>query len=593
VIWARSRPPSPGCSPGPAAAATLLDLAARHVIEIEAAGPQLSLCRIIARDGDGLAPYEWRILSYLEALASGGEVPAPALAAGPAQPDGWWRRLRREVAADARDRGLSRPRWNPALAPALGLLAGLPGACLAVFLARLSGAGPTLTGQGIAGCAAVAAVLGGALVRRLNTDRLTPAGAAAAGRWLGVRAYLAADRSLPGQPPAAVSGYGRLLAYGAAFGLARTAIESLPVGQAADPHMGWSTYGTGRWHPVEISYPRRPGWGRAPRPVLLTWLLRAVPPAALAALFLAVIPGVPVIGWIALALAAAALGVAARAAADLAGGTAVEGEVVRTRAGGASGGQVASSRYWIAVDDGTGPAVQAWRVGAAVYRMVNEGDVIRVRVSRIFRYVSGLQVITDHPRPDVEAALPAAQRREDDAGHSPALLAGVTALTGGAAPGLDPAALITAADAATLLGVPVAAPQALDPLGQIPGAAANPVSRMATLSACRWPAADGSGRSADVFCGPGLGARSLIGMLLASHRRTAGPGRRLGTGVILAGNVLIVTRHGTTAAVVLNGVDPQLAGPLLERLIPAVTSRAGTSSTSGTGPASPASVSPP
>jgi hypothetical protein len=281
--------------------------------------------------------------------------------------------------------------------------------------------------------------------------------------------------------------------------------------------------------------------------------------------------------------------IAARAAADLAGGAAVEGEVVRIRAGGTRRGQAGTSRYWIAVDDGTSPAVRAWRVGAPVYRLVSEGDVIRVRVSRIFRYVSGLQMITDRPRPDVEAALPAAQRQEDDAGRSPALLAGITALTGGAAPGLDPAALVTAADAAALLGAPVAAAQALDPLGQIPGAAANPVSRMATLSACRWAAADGSGRSADVFCGPGLGARSLTGMLLAGHRKTAGTGRHLGPGVILAGNVLIVAQHGTTAAVVLNGVDPELASPLLEGLIPSVTSRAGTSA----GQATPAPASPP
>jgi hypothetical protein len=60
-----------------AAAATLLDLAARHVVEFEDAGPQLSLCRIAVRDGAGLAPYERRILSYLEALATGDEVPAP------------------------------------------------------------------------------------------------------------------------------------------------------------------------------------------------------------------------------------------------------------------------------------------------------------------------------------------------------------------------------------------------------------------------------------------------------------------------------------------------------------------------------------
>jgi len=52
------------------AAATLLDLAARHVVDLEEVDPQLSLCRIRQPGGAGLAPYERRILSYLDALAA-------------------------------------------------------------------------------------------------------------------------------------------------------------------------------------------------------------------------------------------------------------------------------------------------------------------------------------------------------------------------------------------------------------------------------------------------------------------------------------------------------------------------------------------
>src|SRR3984957_7868903 len=58
-----------------AAAATLLDLAARHVIDLEAVDDQLSLCRLRPPGGADLAPYERRIRSYLDALATDGVVP--------------------------------------------------------------------------------------------------------------------------------------------------------------------------------------------------------------------------------------------------------------------------------------------------------------------------------------------------------------------------------------------------------------------------------------------------------------------------------------------------------------------------------------
>ena len=133
-------------------------------------------------------------------------------------------------------------------------------------------------------------------------------------------------------------------------------------------------------------------------------MLAAAPASFVAWLFFAVIPGLPGIGWVALVIVAVALAGAARAAADLAGARPVEGEVVKLR----PQGRV----YWVAVDDGNGSTVRAWRVDAAIYRQVSEGDVIRVRVSRIFRYVSGLQLVSHRPQVDVEASLPDWQRAE-------------------------------------------------------------------------------------------------------------------------------------------------------------------------------------
>jgi hypothetical protein len=224
---------------------------------------------------------------------------------------------------------------------------------------------------------------------------------------------------------------------------------------------------------------------------------------------------------------AVALAGAIRAVADMAGASSVEGEVAATRPGGQRGGG-----GWIAVDDGTGATMRAWRVSAPIYGQVSDGDVIRVRVTRIFGYVSGLQMIRHRPRVDVEASLPAGQRSEQGTGRRPAAAVGDPALPDGVTPGLDLTALVTAQDAAGLLGAPVSAAQALNPLEQIPGSAASPLTRAATLAACRWAAAAGGSRSVDVFAGSGFGAISLLGQLASRAHKTAKSqhGGRLGHG---------------------------------------------------------------
>jgi hypothetical protein len=139
----------------------------------------------------------------------------------------------------------------------------------------------------------------------------------------------------------------------------------------------------------------------------------------------------------------------------------------------------------------------------------------------------------------------------------------------GLAPGLNLATLVTARDAADLLGTPADDAQALDPFAQIPGAAANPLTRNAVIAACRWTATADASRSVDVFAGTGLGARALLGQLLAQARRERG--RRLGQGVMLAGNVLVITQHGTSAAVMV----PQSSSAALEQFAPVLAARVG------------------
>jgi hypothetical protein len=114
--------------------------------------------------------------------------------------------------------------------------------------------------------------------------------------------------------------------------------------------------------------------------------------------------------------------------------------------------------------------------------------------------------------------------------------------------------------------------------------AGNPLTRAAALAACRWAAAGGS-RSVDVFAGSGFGAISLLGQLAARAHKTAKSehGGRLGHGVMVTGNVLVIVRHDVSAAVLLNdparngampdGTVPLAPSPVLERFAPVLASR--------------------
>jgi hypothetical protein len=167
---------------GQAAAAILLDLAARQVIGLEQAGPQLTLRVPPGPDGEDLAPCERRVLGRVRALAHDGVLPAQALADGDGSAPGWVQDLGAEVTADARDRGLATQRFGSAAVARLVLLAALAGASFGLAVA-----GPPAVGGAIAGV--IVGAVGGALAGGLlvsiagGADRLTAAGAAAAGHW--------------------------------------------------------------------------------------------------------------------------------------------------------------------------------------------------------------------------------------------------------------------------------------------------------------------------------------------------------------------------------------------------------------------------
>lgn len=376
-----------------ATSATLLDLAARGAVQIEEVGPELSLVRL--RRADGLNAYEQLVYDHVSALARDGVVATGALAEGSRDLGRWWKSFRKKVIADARARGLSQARWSRAQATLLTAAAAVP--------AGVIGLAVTFSddehGGGL-GAFVIAMGLLVSLAGKLNGERGTELGARAAAHWLGVRAHLANAR-FPEQPAAAVTIWGRPLAYAAALGLAPRAVTSLPVSVPADDRRAWSDYG-GMWHAVEVHYPRRLLSGMKP--------LHAMGRGLVAAFFLGfwtwlaqVVLGAfdlwpeelvqPV--WLAVALTCAALPLVR----ILGGVTWMEGQVVRLRRT-QKGGSEDSTEYvhWCAIDEGTGRQVQAFGVDERHWGLLAEGAIVRVRANRRLGWISEVEVLRG-PKP--------------------------------------------------------------------------------------------------------------------------------------------------------------------------------------------------
>ena len=89
--------------------ATLIDLAARNVVDIEQRGPGVFYVRLRSTGETPLTAYERRVLEHLDRIAVDGVVPADALTTGPQHESVRWRRgFVSAVVSDAQSRGLSR-----------------------------------------------------------------------------------------------------------------------------------------------------------------------------------------------------------------------------------------------------------------------------------------------------------------------------------------------------------------------------------------------------------------------------------------------------------------------------------------------------
>ncbi|MBB3036767.1 DUF2207 family protein [Hoyosella altamirensis] len=390
-----------------AAPATVLDLAARGVLSIEHIGPELSLIRLRRQSSrDGLNRYERLVYDRIVSLATAdGVVATGALAEGTGHLNSWRKKFDNAVRDASRDAGLSEARWHRIhhviLAAAAVLPAFASGIAWVVLMPVSEGEDADPIGGFFASAAIVYAVLM-FLSERLNTERGTPAGARAAGHWLGVRAQYK-TLSFQDKSAASVTIWGRELAYASALGLADRAVVSLPIAVPADCGQAWSDFG-GLWHLVQVRY-RGDGphgrvfWGRSPRDAAALALLTAVillPVVVIVTALLSAfagLPGNPVsLGFLLSALLA--VGGLALAASDSASQRTINGQVVRLRRRTVKrSGDSVTYRYWVAIDDGTSRRINALGIDEAAWSSLTEGDVVEARAGHRLGWVYGIRVV--------------------------------------------------------------------------------------------------------------------------------------------------------------------------------------------------------
>ncbi|MGC4746335.1 DUF2207 family protein [Micromonospora sp. DT201] len=400
---------------------TLLDLAARRYLTLRQAGPEPgnTTVQLTGRAPDDLNGYERQVYDRVAERAVDGVVPLTALGFSDADRSAAWsKRLRRAVVADAQRLGLSRRRLSRPLVIAQSVL----GAVAAAGVAAGSWHYVTRTGGDKLGAVAAflvtAMVLAGLAGRDLG-ERDTPAGRAAAARWLGLRAWLAGHEAIGDLPPAAVAVWDRHLSYGSALGLTRTAAPVINFGMA-DQRRLWSSYG-GSWRQVDVSYPGGfPRYGKALGWVIswavLSGLLGWTFAGVVGGSFLASV-GPSSAGWTRLtdlgpvtfgivllgfALLALAVYLLVRVLLDLSAPTTVSGEVLwhqvwQRQASDDGPGRIIN--YHLVIDDGHSERLRAWVIPVQIAGECRLGDVVTAQVRPWTRRVVGVRVQRAAPEP--------------------------------------------------------------------------------------------------------------------------------------------------------------------------------------------------
>jgi hypothetical protein len=405
-----------------AAAATLLDLAARGHLELQQLDPDHFVVRLSAPPHDAVAlePYERQVMELVREKATGGSAPLEAVQLDESSTDAWRTRFAEEVVDDARTRGLLRGRWSRTDWVVFGVLLAAVLAALAggLFVAHVEDKGGK-RGEGfdrelwflvaIVGWVALMAAL-----RRLRSVRYSAEGTAAAARWLGVKRFLQHDAQFGDTPPAGVAVWNRVLSYGAALGVAHAAVAAVPL-EEEDPDVAWSRVG-GAWHQVHVDYPTHFGYGEKPRSVFLAGLLRTLFFGAIAFVVLPIVVdavwnvgsdafddlgNAAVLGIVLFfVLAFGAIGVVlvvrfadgvirlVRGALDLRAATTLRGQVVKHHH--------SESRSWFAVDPGRVDEVKALHADEQGV-IPARGERVEVELTPHLRHVISVRQLPDPP----------------------------------------------------------------------------------------------------------------------------------------------------------------------------------------------------
>jgi hypothetical protein len=430
---------------------TLMDLAARGWFRFSGpagppgpagawgpAGPVM--CVVSAEKPPGpLTPFERRVVAHA-ALRAGarGEVPAPALSDGFEGGEAeFMKAFGDEVETDARQRGLTRSRLSPGRIALLCLLLLVPAGALLPAI-EASSHHHVLAYVGLAYF-----VLAGLTIKIGTGRRRSAAGRAALRRWR-------AAAATPG-------GDSRLEAYAAALGAAPA---SVAIFTQPGKNMVWSGY-RGSWQQLPVEKNTWP-W---PRAVVFLLAIICAPTLYFLGVFWLFAHGMAGLAERAIGLVVA--GVVAWVA-WLASKTVLprfaefDGQVVRQTF--VKGGDESPDEYHVVVDDGVRATAWDFDVGSVPYRRLPPGTFVHVRVNLRSR-----KQVTVEP---VEPPAVVRQLAEVAAEQQRAARDGLP----------DPASLVTADEAAYVLGAPVTGEHIPNPAGQTltwqPAGKAEPVLRI-------------------------------------------------------------------------------------------------------------------
>ena len=357
--------------------ATLLDLAARDVVELEHRGPGVFFCRLDPRADPPSAEYETRVLDLLHRRAVDGVVPPEALTTGPGEASAkWWSAFRREVIDDCQRGGLSRDLWNRSTLSALTVVGLVPAPLLAVAFGWRVALGYVVVMLAFVGW-----------LRSGRRQRETPAGLEAASRWLGVRSELREDEVLRSTPAITVALWERHLAYAAAFGLTGEASRLLGL-EAESDTKAWSAH-EGSWRRVRVQYPRvfPLGWGLSPVGAIVRGLAVVAAGCIVIAVLAPALDGAAnaLLAPVALVVVGGLL-VVGRGVADIGSTVEVTGPILRLRKRGSDD----RPRYYVAVDEGLS-TVRAWVVRPEIYAKVKQDDKVIASVTPRLRHVRSVR----------------------------------------------------------------------------------------------------------------------------------------------------------------------------------------------------------